>query len=78
MQTGTKHREDCKRVFKAYDMGCARCVELSNGAEARAGWNDSKNRADAIRSANIDKHFINHNQTCDYAKRGVPCVAFDW
>ena len=36
--TTTKHRADCSRVFKNYDMTCDRCVELSNGLAARPGW----------------------------------------
>ncbi len=34
----TKHKEDCERVFKNYDMTCPRCVELANGSPARDGW----------------------------------------
>ena len=34
----TKHKDDCRRVFKRYDLACPRCQELSNGAEARQGW----------------------------------------
>ena len=34
----TKHRNDCSRVFKNYDLKCSRCQELAAGAPAREGW----------------------------------------
>ena len=34
----TKHNNNCTRVFKNYDMTCPRCLELSQGATAREGW----------------------------------------
>lgn len=36
--TKVVHKEDCKRVFKNYDMDCPRCVELANGAKPRDAW----------------------------------------
>ena len=75
----TYHKEDCKRVFKNYDMTCTRCVELSNGAEARKGWNDDKILYSRLRSEAIHKHYSDHSaNNCDYVARNVPCVAFDW
>lgn len=29
------HIQGCKRAFSNYDMSCARCVELANGAKAQ-------------------------------------------
>jgi len=40
MTTQTKHIQDCKRVFKNYDLNCSRRKELASRAEARRGWND--------------------------------------
>lgn len=38
-KTKTRHKDDCKRAFRNYDMTCPRCRELANGAKARKGWN---------------------------------------
>jgi len=73
----TIHNQDCKRVFSRYDKNCTRCIELSDGAKPRAGWNDFKIEQDKQRSRAISEHYKNHEQTCDYALCGVPCVAFD-
>ena len=32
------HKEDCRRVFKNYDMTCDRCKELAEGSEPRKAW----------------------------------------
>ncbi|KKM63129.1 hypothetical protein LCGC14_1514520 [marine sediment metagenome] len=74
----TLHKENCKRVFSRYDNSCLRCKELIAGSKPRAGWGDLKKKQDEMRAMDIQRHFQNHNQTCDYVKRGVPCVAFDW
>lgn len=74
----TTHKENCKRVFKNYDPTCTRCQELATGAKPRAGWNDLKQHQDSMRSRHINEHFVNHEQTCEYAKNGLPCVKFDW
>lgn len=78
----TKHNNDCKRVFKNYDLSCPRCKELAAGSSPRDGWQKSyyenKNNDAEYRSKAIAEHYRDHENTCDYAKRGVPCVAFDW
>ena len=72
----TKHTYDCKRVFKHYDMTCPRCVELSNGAKARDGWQkkyyENKKRNDAIELNAIK----NHN--CHESNCGPVCTFGDW
>ena len=72
----TKHIEDCKRIFKRYDINCPRCQELANGAKPRAGWNDHKIEADKMRSRAIEQHRIDGG--CEYEALGVPCIKFDW
>jgi len=67
--------------FGRKDPKCPRCVELINGAPARAGWQKSyfqqKNQAEAQTLKAIADHFRNHDATCPYVLGGVPCVAFD-
>ncbi len=71
------HKQDCKRIFSRYDLTCPRCQELQNGASPREGWGDRRHQQDLARSRAIEAHYANHN-TCDYERRGVPCVTFDW
>ena len=68
----TKHKENCKRVFKNYDATCPRCNELAQGAPAREGWNDVKKAQDAQRSRWIAEHDCKQNGC------GNVCTAFDW
>ena len=72
----TYHKQDCKRVFKNYDLSCLRCQELDNGATPREGWNDIKIQQEEIRFREITEHYRDH-ESCDYVRRGVPCVKFD-
>lgn len=72
-QTGTKHKTDCHRVFNHYDNTCARCIELRNGAQARAGWGDAKREQERKTLAAITAHFTNHEtKGC-----GPVCTAFE-
>ena len=66
------HKEDCKRVFKNYDLTCERCQELKNGAAPREGWNDAKDRAYQQFKRALAAH------DCVERKCGPVCVAFDW
>lgn len=53
----TKHNQNCKRAFKNYDKSCLRCIELSNGATPREGWNDCKKKQDNL----IETYRKNHS-----------------
>jgi hypothetical protein len=46
--TGTRHKADCKRVWKRYDPSCARCTELAGGAKAREGWGSFRREQEAL------------------------------
>ena len=77
LQTTTKHKEDCGRVFKNYDMTCPRCVELKNGAQPREGWQREYFARKASEEAALTKAIKEH----DCAKSNcsiVCCTAFDW
>ena len=74
-QTGTKHREDCKRVFKLYDMNCRRCRELADGAKPRQGWNDQKIKDELLRLKAIREHDFSPNNP---RHLGGVCTCFDW
>ena len=76
----TKHREDCGRVFKNYDMACPRCQELSNGSSPRDGWQKSYYEAKArdarIWEAHLKSQHCDHNNTnpggyCNTCGKGV-------
>jgi hypothetical protein len=69
----TKHKVDCGRVFKRYDMTCPRCVELSQGAQARAGWNDLAKSHEAMRIEAIRSHDF---AAC--ARKHIVCTCFDY
>ena len=66
-----KHKEECKRVFKSYDMTCPRCIELSEGAKARKGWNDDKIESERRLMLAINNH------DCVKSGCGPVCIAFD-
>ena len=72
----TKHKEDCTRVFKNYDLSCDRCKELAGGSKPREGWQKAyyanKANNDSIRSEAIR----NHN--CTESRCNVICTAFDY
>ena len=80
-------------AFGRKDKTCPRCQELLNGAQPRLGWGarkvfingqlktvssqQAKQIEEQQRSRAIREHYANHEQ-CEYFKRGVPCVAFDY
>ncbi|KKL80326.1 hypothetical protein LCGC14_2005880 [marine sediment metagenome] len=72
----TKHKEDCERVFKNYDMTCPRCIELANGSPAREGWQ----RRYYEDKAREEKRFAHALATHDCVKSNCSpvCTAFDW
>jgi len=72
----TAHNSDCSRVFKNYDLGCPRCLELKNGAPARDGWQKAYYTNKAVQEQNFTKALKNHN--CTQSHCGPVCVAFDW
>lgn len=69
----TKHKEDCRRVFKKYDTNCPRCKELMAGSPAREGWQKryyaNKKHAEQIRK-------IPHD--CKKSNCGPICTFGDW
>jgi hypothetical protein len=72
----TKHKVDCKRIFKKYDSGCPRCQELMNGSTPRKGWQynyyrNKKQQAERFRNA-----LKNHN--CKESNCGPVCTFGDW
>jgi len=70
--TGTRHNEECKRVFSRYDQDCPRCIELMNGSKAREGWNDEKNR-------NYERWLKElHSHNYQQSNCGPICTAFCW
>lgn len=75
-----KHSNDCKRVFGRYDMNCPRCVELSQGAPARAGWSDFRRQQDAIRERAIAAHFAPGGRYDQLKAKGLEFTdtAFEW
>lgn len=72
-----KHKEDCTRVFKNYDMTCSRCIELSNGSVPREGWQAryyaNKKREERYQSRAIENHFASEAH-----KQEIVCTAFDY
>lgn len=66
----TKHNVDCSRVFKNYDLKCPRCLELSTGAPARAGWSDAKRAQEARDLRWIKEH------DCVKANCSTVCCTF--
>ena len=60
-----KHKEDCTRVFKNYDISCVRCQELSEGATPRDGWQKSyyetKTRNERVWHNHLESQSCNHN-----------------
>ena len=72
METKTKHKIDCKRVFGRYDIDCVRCQELMAGLEPRKGWGWLNKENEKRRSEAIRKH------NCTTSNCGSVCTAFDW
>jgi hypothetical protein len=71
--TKTYHTEDCRRVFKRYDLSCPRCSELANGSEARKGWGPSN---DQRRCVEIDSHFKSEKHLSGGC--GIVCTFGEW
>lgn len=74
--TATKHKHDCSRVFKNYDMSCPRCVELAEGAKPRDGWQRQYYGNKKVEEARFMKQLKAHD--CVKSNCGVVCTAFDW
>jgi len=72
----TKHKDNCRRVFKQYDKDCPRCQELMKGAKPRKGWQYDyfrrKKEEDKRRSEDIRNH------DCKKAGCGVVCTYGEW
>jgi hypothetical protein len=79
LTTTTKHTANCGRVFRNYDMSCPRCRELAEGFGARAGWNDNKRKAEAVRCRQVAEFFApggKYSQMSETEK--TICTAFEW
>ena len=72
MNTNTKHKDGCARVFKRYDLTCPRCCELAEGFSARQGWGAMRRKAEEERTRAIRAH------DCKASRCGPVCTAFDW
>lgn len=75
-QEGTKHKEDCKRVFKNYDLSCPRCIELMQGANPREGWGSIRKEQEARTLKAIGEHYrpyYPHGNKCG----NIVCTCFD-
>jgi len=81
-QTGTRHKDDCKRVFARKDPTCPRCQELLKGAAPRPGYGYSMNLATgkyespAQQGSRRSQEIRNHD--CKKSGCGPICTAFDW
>lgn len=76
----TKHNDNCKRVFKKYDLTCPRCIELSQGEAPRQGWQasyfEAKKRNAEIWAIHLASQHCNHNNQnaggyCNTCGKGV-------
>jgi len=76
LESKTRHKMDCERVFKHYDLSCLRCVELSGGAAPRAGWSDWKREQERRTNLAIDAHFSSEKHKSGGC--GVVCTFGDW
>jgi hypothetical protein len=76
----TKHNDLCSMAFgRLSPFGCCpRCDELHNGAQARAGWNDAKIKAEQQRSEAIKRHFAPGGEGYRKLQTGEVDTAFDW
>ena len=72
----TKHRTECTRVWKKYDIFCPRCIELSKGAKPRTGWQTDYYNRKAEARARFKKNLREHD--CSKSNCGVVCTAFEW
>jgi len=69
----TKHKEHCQRVFKRYDLTCARCLELADGASPREWRHQVLNAADV---SDIHAHFTSDRHTSGGC--GIACTFGEW
>lgn len=76
----TKRNGSCTMAFgKLSPAGCCpRCDELRNGSPARAGWNDTKLKAEQQRSEAIRRHFAPGGPADQIRARGGVDTAFEW
>jgi len=74
-----QHNQNCKRVFKRYDMQCPRCIELSNGAKPRQ-WNMSEAYQMRVGKGPLYEAFKRdlNRHDCKVSKCGIVCTAFQW
>lgn len=72
----TKHKSDCSRAFKNYDLSCPRCQELASGSKPRAGWSDHKRRFESDSITAIHAHFASEAHRS--GKCGPVCTFGDW
>ncbi len=72
----TKHKINCSRVFKRYDMTCPRCIELSMGSKPRDGWQKRYYEDKARDERQFMQSLKNHD--CTKSNCGIVCTAFDW
>ncbi len=79
-QQGTQHNDACTRAFANLSPAgcCPRCDELRAGAKPRAGWNDVKIKADAMRAAHMREHFAPGGRHDQIVKAGGVDTAFEW
>lgn len=72
----TQHNVSCNKAFGRKDPGCARCVELMNGAPARKGWQTEyyarKKIQEAIDLRSVQKH------DCKKSGCSVVCTFGEW
>jgi hypothetical protein len=71
----TKHKDDCKRVWKRYDTTCPRCAELASGAPA-IQWRPSRQQQEAKNCAEIRAHFQSHKHLTGGC--GPVCTFGEW
>ncbi len=72
--TKTRHIEQCKRVFKNYDLTCLRCLELIAGDTPRPSWNSPRLAREARTLDAIRTHYVNGKPKCG----NVVCTCFEW
>lgn len=70
--TSTKHSSTCRRAWSHLDATCPRCIELTNGAPARRGWNDHRRRQDEQHRRDIRHH------DCTRSQCGPVCTYGEW
>ena len=77
----TKHKANCTRVFKHYDLTCPRCLELANGSKPRDGWQAAHYRLAAhneeMTRLSIAAHFAPNGPHAT-GKCGPVCTFGDW